>query len=88
MRNVIGVDWSDGSQTHEEVGLTVYGDPYGLSAMAITVGYPVAIATKMVLEGEIQQKGVVLPLSKDIYKPILNRLQAEGIRASSRSIKI
>ncbi|XP_030856176.1 alpha-aminoadipic semialdehyde synthase, mitochondrial [Strongylocentrotus purpuratus] len=88
MRNVIGVDWPDGTQTHEEIGLTVYGEPNGLSAMAMTVGYPVAIAAKMVLEGEIQTKGIVLPLSKDVYKPILNRLKAEGIRASTRSIKV
>ena len=52
MRNVIGVDWPDGTQTHEEIGLTVYGEPNGLSAMAQTVGYPVAIAAKMVLEGK------------------------------------
>lgn len=88
MRNLIGVDWPDGSQTHEEIGLTVYGEPYGLSAMARTVGYPAAIAAKMVLDGEIQQKGVVLPISKDIYKPILNMLMAENIRASTRTISL
>ncbi|XP_072178275.1 alpha-aminoadipic semialdehyde synthase, mitochondrial-like [Diadema setosum] len=88
MRNVVGVEWPDGSKTQEEIGLTVYGDPYGLSAMARTVGYPAAIVTKMILDGEIQQKGVVLPLSKDIYKPILSRLMAEDIRASTRTINL
>ena len=52
MRNLVGVEWQDGSQTHEEVGLTVYGEPYGLSAMAKTVGYPAAIGAKMILDGK------------------------------------
>ena len=32
-----------------------YGEPTGYTAMAKTVGYPAAIATKMVLDGEIQK---------------------------------
>ena len=31
----------------------------GYTAMAKTVGYPCAIATKMVLDGEIQRSGMV-----------------------------
>lgn len=31
------------------------------------------------LIGEIQQRGVVFPFTPDIYRPILNRLKAEGI---------
>ena len=78
-----------------------YGEPTGYTAMAKTVGYPAAIATKMVLDGEIQkvvgsiynphniiniyQAGMVLPFSQDIYKPILTRLKAEGISAIEKS---
>ena len=32
-----------------------YGEPTGYTAMAKTVGYPAAIASKMVLDGEIQK---------------------------------
>jgi hypothetical protein len=31
--------------------------------------------------GEIQKKGMVIPLSIDTYNPILSRLKSEGIRA-------
>ena len=41
--------------------------------MAQTVGFPCAIATRMVLDKEIQRKGMVLPFTKDIYKPMLDR---------------
>jgi len=62
-----------------------YGDPSGYTAMAKTVGYPCAIATKMVLDGEIQKTGMVLPFSQDIYKPMLHRLREEGITATEKS---
>ena len=37
------------------INLVQYGEPTGYTAMAKTVGYPAAIATKMVLDGEIQK---------------------------------
>jgi len=50
------------------------------TAMAMTVGYPLAIATKLFLQGKIKQTGVVLPIHKDIYKPILEELESFGIK--------
>ena len=44
------------------------GTPDGYSAMAKTVGYPCAIAAKMVLTGEIQDKGMVVPMAQHIYR--------------------
>merc|ERR1719234_541978 len=64
------------------INLVEYGDPQGYTAMAKTVGYPCAIATKMVLDGEIQRTGMVLPFTQDIYKPMLTRLRDEGIVAT------
>lgn len=72
-------------QEQREITLVVYGEPNGNTAMAKTVGYPAAISTKMLLEKEIQKTGMVVPLSKDIYKPVLQRLEQEGIRAVQRS---
>jgi len=53
--------------------MVTYGKPGGFSAMAQTVGYPAAIAAKMVLDKEIQTPGMVRPFTKDIYKPMLMR---------------
>uniref|UniRef100_A0A1I8IE92 Saccharopine dehydrogenase n=1 Tax=Macrostomum lignano TaxID=282301 RepID=A0A1I8IE92_9PLAT len=66
---------------NHKISMVKYGDPNGYSAMALTVGYPTAIVTKMILEEEIQDKGLVLPLSMNIYRPVLKRLKAEGISA-------
>jgi len=43
-----------------------------------------------VATGEIQGKGMVLPLAQDTYRPIVKRLKAEGLiaRESSTMIKL
>jgi saccharopine dehydrogenase (NAD+, L-glutamate forming) len=47
--------------------------------MAKTVGLPVAIATKLILNGEIKSIGVQIPTTKDIYNPVLKELSGNGI---------
>jgi saccharopine dehydrogenase-like NADP-dependent oxidoreductase len=49
------------------------------TAMSNTVGLPVAIAAKLILAGEIQEKGVTLPVNKGVYEPILKELETFGI---------
>lgn len=50
------------------------------TAMALTVGLPVAIAAKMILTGQITAMGVQLPLKKSIYEPVLTELENSGIK--------
>lgn len=57
----------------------------GHSAMALTVGYPAAIATKMLLDGEIQERGVILPFAPDVFMPMLSRLRSEGFTSTYSS---
>jgi saccharopine dehydrogenase-like NADP-dependent oxidoreductase len=49
------------------------------TAMALTVGLPLGIATKLLHTGKINPKGVVLPIEKEIYEPILAELKTFGI---------
>ncbi|XP_010579609.1 PREDICTED: alpha-aminoadipic semialdehyde synthase, mitochondrial isoform X4 [Haliaeetus leucocephalus] len=86
MRNEIGLRHPSGHLEDKFIDLVVYGDNKGYSAMAKTVGYPTAIAAKMVLDGEIDAKGMVIPLMKNVYGPILERVRAEGIVYSTRSV--
>ena len=69
------IKWPDNRREHRGINLVCYGssEPEGYTAMAQTVGFPCAIATRMVLDKEIQRKGMVLPFTKDIYKPMLDR---------------
>ncbi|CAL4099577.1 unnamed protein product, partial [Meganyctiphanes norvegica] len=86
LRHEIGILWPDGSEELRGINFVCYGESNGYSAMAKTVGYPCAIATKMVLDGEIQAKGMVLPFTREIYRPMLQRLADEGITATEKSI--
>ncbi|RNA45143.1 alpha-aminoadipic semialdehyde mitochondrial [Brachionus plicatilis] len=79
MHHEVGYKLSNGQNESKTIDFIHYGEINGQTAMAKTVGLPAAIAAKMVLEKEIQTTGMVLPLSKDIYKPILSRLQSEGL---------
>lgn len=52
MRNDIGLRHLTGELETRHISLVVYGDHNGFSAMAKTVGYPAAIAARMVLDGQ------------------------------------
>lgn len=56
------------------------GEDQTFTSMSNTVGLPMAIAAKMLLKGEIKEKGVILPIHKEIYEPILDELSAYHIR--------
>lgn len=49
------------------------------TSIARTVALPAAIAVKLILNGEIKEKGIQIPISKSIYEPVLNELEKMGI---------
>tara|TARA_B110000879_G_scaffold141676_1_gene184447 strand:+ start:1595 stop:2926 length:1332 start_codon:yes stop_codon:yes gene_type:complete len=69
----------DGVNKKLNSSFVVFGDNQRDTAMAKTVGLPVAIATKLILNGEITSVGVKIPTSKDIYIPVLKELAENGI---------
>ncbi|KAM4873660.1 alpha-aminoadipic semialdehyde synthase, mitochondrial isoform 1-T1 [Thomomys bottae] len=85
MRDSFGIRHPSGHLEHKTVDLVVYGDFSGFSAMAKTVGFPTAMAAKMLLDGEIEAKGLMGPFTKEIYGPILERIKAEGIMYTTQS---
>ncbi len=57
------------------------------TAMAKTVGLPVAMAAIMILNGEIKTPGVQLPIRKEVYEPILKKLEAFDIKFQEKETK-
>lgn len=49
------------------------------TAMAKTVGLPLAIATKLILNGVLKITGLHIPTHKSIYEPVLQELTSYGI---------
>ena len=62
--------------------LVDYGVPNGDSSMARTVSLPVAIAARLILAGKISGRGVMRPVTPEIYNPVLDELEALNIVCS------
>ena len=69
----------DGKKHQIDATMVAFGENQTYTAMAKTVGLPVAIATLAILNGKIKTPGVQIPISKEIYEPILIELKAHGI---------
>lgn len=69
-----------------EASLVCLGKDVGHTAMAETVGLPVAIVTKMILNGDIKRRGVLMPKYPEIYNPILAELETYGVRFKEKVI--
>lgn len=80
MHHEFDIKWADGKTEKRSSTMIAYGEPNGYSAMAKTVGYPAAVATDMILKGEIKERGVIAPMSSEIYTPMLKKLYDEGIK--------
>lgn len=56
------------------------------TAMARTVGLPLGIAAKLILEGKIQATGLHIPILPEIYNPVLHELEQHGIAFEEKTI--
>ena len=59
--------------------MVTLGKDQTYTAMAKTVGLPVAIATLAILNGKIKTPGVQIPITEEVYTPILKELESYDI---------
>lgn len=75
------IDYRDGDAAkHIQSSLYLTGKDGEHTAMALTVGLPLAIVTKLILNGQIKQRGVVMPKHKEIYEPVMKELEEYGVK--------
>ena len=60
--------------------MVVIGEDQVNTAMSKTVGLPLGISTKLILNGKINLTGVWIPTVKEIYDPVLSELEKFDIR--------
>ena len=68
--------------------LTVIGDDNLHTAMAKTVGLPLGIAAKLILNGAITLTGLQLPICKEIYEPVLIELAEHAVAFIEETIDL
>lgn len=69
----------NGTKKQIDANMVVIGENHAHTAMAKTVGLPVAIATLAILNKQITTAGVQIPITKEVYDPILKELKNYGI---------
>jgi len=78
MHHEIGYLLNDQEQ-HVTSTLVVKGEDHLHTAMAKTVGLPLGIAAKLILQDKIQVRGLQIPIIPEIYEPVLDELKTEQI---------
>ncbi len=74
------IEWEkEGKKFKNTSSLILDGENDHYTAMAKTVGLPLGIAAKLILNGTIKRKGLQIPVMKEIYEPVLNELSKNGV---------
>ncbi|WP_274474049.1 saccharopine dehydrogenase family protein [Mangrovimonas aestuarii] len=76
----------NGNKYQIDSTMVTLGEDQTYTAMAKTVGLPVAIATLAILNGTITTPGVQIPLKKEVYRPILEELETYGIAFKEKQV--
>ncbi|GAA4294414.1 saccharopine dehydrogenase family protein [Aestuariibaculum suncheonense] len=76
----------NGEMYQIDSSMVVLGDNQTYTAMSKTVGLPVAMATLAILNGKIKTPGVQIPITKEVYTPILKELETYGIKFKEEDV--
>jgi saccharopine dehydrogenase-like NADP-dependent oxidoreductase len=76
----------NGEKKQIDSKMVCIGDDQIYTAMAKTVGLPVAMATLLILNGKITTPGVQLPIRKEVYEPILAELEEYGVVFNEQNV--
>ena len=76
-----------GKKKQIDAHTVIIGENQRHTAMAKTVGLPVAMATLAILKGTISTPGVQIPIRKEIYDPVLAGLREFGIEFTEHDMR-
>jgi saccharopine dehydrogenase (NAD+, L-glutamate forming) len=77
----------DGQKHQIDSKMVMIGQDQTFTAMAATVGLPVAMAALKILNKQITTPGVQRPISKEVYGPILEELEQYGIHFMEEEVE-
>lgn len=76
----------NGKKHQIDATMVVLGEDQTYTAMAKTVGLPVAMATLDILNKKITTPGVQIPITKEVYTPILKELDSYGVSFTEKEV--
>lgn len=76
----------DGVKKQIDSNMVALGENRIHTAMAKTVGLPVAMATLLILNQKITTPGVQIPINKEVYGPILEEMKEYGIHFKEHDV--
>lgn len=79
LQHMFHAKYPDGRGKKIVSSLIDFGIPDGDTSMARTVGLPLAIGTRLILEKKIKKTGIQIPVIPQIYQPVLKELNVLGI---------
>jgi len=78
----------DGIEKRITSSMINIGEDQVYTAMSNTVGLPIGMAAKLILTNKINLKGVHIPVKPEIYEPLLNELEENGIAFTEKEVLI
>jgi len=88
LHHEVTAEYEGGEKQRLTSTLIDYGEPGGDTAVARTVALPAAVATKLIVQGKIDLKGVHIPVHPSIYEPVLAELQELGIVCCEKTMRL
>ncbi len=70
----------EGKRKRLTSSMVIEGQDNVHTAMSMTVGLPVAIAVKQILNGKIKKTGIHIPVEQSVYEPVMKELENYGIK--------
>ncbi|WP_298239472.1 saccharopine dehydrogenase family protein [uncultured Algibacter sp.] len=76
----------NGKKHQIDSNMVVLGEDQTYTAMAKTVGLPVATAALAILNKKITTPGVQIPITREVYEPILKELESFGVVFNEKEV--
>ena len=82
-------DYLDNGQPKQiQAHMVVEGESQLHTAMSKTVGLPLGVTAKLILQNKLNVTGVQVPTIKEIYEPVLSELESMGFQFIERQMSV
>lgn len=87
MADKLVYEWN-GKKYEKTATMGLIGKDFHHTAISQTVGLPAAMGVKLILQNKVEGRGVLLPITPDIYHPILDELTTYGIVFKENTVEV